>query len=645
MNRYIKILAGGCLLLSVVASCNRWDEEAGNDTKGEICFTGSIVPAVSRATDDGFEDEDDISVFAFEDNSAFAAEGYAMNVKYVYAEGQFHAAGSAILYPSRESKLSFWAIHPYCENAASSFTFDVKEDQRRVLNSTYSDLMTASTGMTASIVPELTFDHRLSCVQVNVVFEEGPVGISRLDFCHVQKKASVDMVALTFEGTGEPINTIRATPNGERSYKVILPPQTIAAETEFVTVATEAGRVYTWKVPKDIVFASGSRYTYNLHVSVAGVVTCTAEINPWGEPDDIEAIIPSALVDSLEKYMPIYRGKTPPNVEGIYLMRPCETVYCQDNGYTPGYIVNSEIIHFYNQDEKALSLEYETRNFSATSFSHGVGSFISGSGNNFTVYFDTEGATDDIYTKTADVYSGTINENGIIDLYRGFVMIEKGEDPNHHIMSEGVFRMFKDGDGLATHVPWDYDPSVIQGEELEVKPSALIGEWRAIWQTENAEYLENPGVNNSWSSEKVENFSLKINEDGTGSGFFWRDSYSWKLKQDSLIILYGDTLQASWNVVKKVTPSNMLVEVKMYRSDNEEKVYLYTALITYEKVNTPSSPGTRGMGSGISSPWREASTWGMSPYESKQSIIRRKKKESRLPVAIPIQRQREIIKY
>ncbi len=311
MNRYIKILAGGCMLLSVAASCSRWDEEAGNNVEGEIRFTGNIVPAVSRATDAGFEDEDDISVFAFKDNSAFSADGYAMNVRYVYSEDHFHADQVAILYPSRGAELSFWAIHPYCENAASLFTFEVKEDQRRVLNSTYSDLMTASTGMTTSTIPALTFDHRLSCVVVNVDFEEGPVGITRLDFCNVQKAALVNMTALTFEGTGERVNTIRATPSGAACYKVILPPQFIESGTEFVAVTTETGKVYTWKIPKEIVLASGSRYTYNLHVAVTGVVTCTGEINPWGEPEDIEAIVSPAIVDSLEKYMPINKGKTP----------------------------------------------------------------------------------------------------------------------------------------------------------------------------------------------------------------------------------------------------------------------------------------------------------------------------------------------
>ena len=643
MNRYIKILAGVCLLLSVVASCNRWDEEAGNNAKGGISFTGSIVPAISRATDAGFEDEDDISVFAFKEHAAFSSEGYAMNVRYMYAEGQFHAEGPAITYPSGGGELSFWAIHPYCKEAASSFKFDVKEDQRRVLNYTYSDLMTASTGMTTSIVPSLTFDHRLSCVHVNVVFEEGAVGTTRLDFCHVQKTASVDMVALTFKGIGEPVNTLRATPNGERSYKVILPPQTIAAGTEFVTVATETGKTYVWKVPEEIVLTSGSRYTYNLHVSVAGVVTCTAEINPWGEPGDIEAIIPPALVDSLEKYMPIYRGKTPPNVEGIYLVRPNEAVYCQDNGFVPGTLAASNIIHFYNQNEETLSLEYKSRNFRNTSSAHGTGSFISGSGNNFTIYFDTEGEMYGIYAKTADVYSGTIDEKGIVNLHHGFVMVEKGDDPEHHIMSEGVFRLFRDGDGLATPVLWDYDPSVIKGKELEINPSALIGEWRAVWYTGNVEYAENQDLNYSWDREKYESFSLKINEDGTGSGFYWKDSYSWTLKQDSLTILYGDTLQASWNVIKKVTPSGMLVEVKMPGTDSEDRYYMYTSWITYEKVNTPSVRSTSPSRSSMPSPWEESLMLGRSPYESKRSISYSKQQKRlvkpELSPVIPFQRK------
>lgn len=185
-----------------------------------------------------------------------------------------------------------------------------------------------------------------------------------------------------------------------------------------------------------------------------------SEILPWGSPEDIEAVVTPEILDSLEKYMPIYYGNTPPIVEGAYLVEPNEAVYCQDygvGGYAPGTICTSEQIRFFNQDNEKLVLDFEGKNVTGSSHEEGSGSFISGSGNNFTVYFDTEGESNGIYVRLAEVYSGTVTAEGIKDLYHAFVMVEKGEDPNQVLMGEGVFRLFKDGDGLAALHPWDSD--------------------------------------------------------------------------------------------------------------------------------------------------------------------------------------------
>ena len=46
---------------------------------------------------------------------------------------------------------------------------------------------------------------------------------------------------------------------------------------------------------------------------------------------------------------------------------------------------------------------------------------------------------------------GTKSSSGIRNLEYAFVMVEKGDDPNHKLMEEGVFRVFKDKDGLAAN--------------------------------------------------------------------------------------------------------------------------------------------------------------------------------------------------
>ena len=44
--------------------------------------------------------------------------------------------------------------------------------------------------------------------------------------------------------------------------------------------------------------------------------------------------------------------------------------------------------------------------------------------------------------------------SGISNLYYAFIMVEKGSDPNHDLMEEGIFRVFKDKDGLSVNTTW-----------------------------------------------------------------------------------------------------------------------------------------------------------------------------------------------
>lgn len=289
MKRNLKIRWGFGLLLALLASCSQSDDGTSHTADRQISFTGIVHPS-TRATESAFEDEDEISVFAFKEGAGgFTSDSYATNVRYQYMDGKFQAVGQGVIYPQEQS-LAFWAIYPYCESAAPAFTFDVQEDQRKVLNYSHSDLMTASTNNTTSTTPSLAFNHRLSCVTVNLTFEDTNSKAAQLNFTYVQKSASVNMTEATFRGIGEAVSTIRATPNGEGRFKVILPPQTIAQGTEFVEVTTEAvtepAKTYRWKVPKDLVWVSGSRYTYNLNVSKVGEITFTSDINPWGDPEE-----------------------------------------------------------------------------------------------------------------------------------------------------------------------------------------------------------------------------------------------------------------------------------------------------------------------------------------------------------------------
>lgn len=176
----------------------------------------------------------------------------------------------------------------------------------------------------------------------------------------------------------------------------------------------------------------------------------TAEIP---EEERLEVVVPSDILVKLDDYITIYNGVNPPNVEGTYFMDPCITVYCEDyvggDSYYPGYEVASCYIEFSNQNTKKNTLDYYEESTTGNSVAEGKGAFISGSGNNFTAFFNTVGEAYDIYIKEALVISGTKTSSGIKNLHYAFVMVEKGPDPDGILMNEGVFRVFKDGDGMS----------------------------------------------------------------------------------------------------------------------------------------------------------------------------------------------------
>ena len=181
---------------------------------------------------------------------------------------------------------------------------------------------------------------------------------------------------------------------------------------------------------------------------------------PKDEDNRIDNVVPPDIQEQLDDYIPIYRGVDPPNITGTYLVDPLTTVYCEDypngGGFAPGKVVNSLVIRFTNQNTKTNAIDYDSYNAKdPNNYAEGNGAFVSGSGNNFTAYFNTEGHSNGIYNKTALVISGTMTSNGIKDLHYAFIMVKKGSDPGNSLMDEGVYRVFKDGDGLSVPTTWN----------------------------------------------------------------------------------------------------------------------------------------------------------------------------------------------
>ena len=441
---------------SLVAACNE-NEEIPVVEQESVSFTASMK-TLSRATETGFEEKDQIVVYAVKDEGEGtmlkSSGNYANNVKYTYAGNKFVNETSGIVCPT-EFGVRYFAIYP--ANGVTSvpnFKFSVKTDQLNSGQYTMSDLCTAVSDVTMEKEVDLVFSHRLSHVVVNLEGDALGTGNTTVKLNNVNTGCHVDLNANTFTAY-ESRATVLCAENGTNSYKAIIVPQTIEAGSAFLTV-TLNGKEYVLEAASDIRLASGKEQVFNLVIEKGEIVSFTGNILPWGKEDErIEQVIPDDIRGLMEPYIPIYDGVNPPKVEGCYLLDPLVAIYMADyDGDLSVLKWTSEYIHLSNQNMNTNTIDMEELSANFEGYSVGEGAIIVGEGNNFSILFSMEGTSSGIYNRTAVLMSGTKSNEGLKDLKYAIVMVEKGDDPEDVLMEEGVFRVFKDQDGMAYLTSW-----------------------------------------------------------------------------------------------------------------------------------------------------------------------------------------------
>lgn len=431
-----------------------------NGTNTPLTFLPDLK-GLSRATETDFENGDAISLFAVKKNGDGSAivlqnEGnHFHNVKYIYNGTEF--ATDPVLYKASEDELAYFAVYPYSESAGANFSFRVNPDQREYAAYTGSDLCTSTTGYLADAKPNLTFYHRMSNLVVTL---EGSNlgGDLSIEYLNAKSAVDVDLNSLTVEPNGE-ISNIIPNEYGTNTWRAIVAPQEYPAGQPIIKAILN-GKEYELAHTGNISLGSGKQVNLTLRIVNEVPVIVSGDIYPWNTGAEINYVIPEEILDKLDDHIDIHYGINPPNVEGCYLIDPFECVYCEDygnGGFEPGHIVNSNYILFRDQNMSLRTINMSEVSVSQTSYSIGNGAFISGEGNDFTVFFSTEGESRNIYTKEALVISGTKTEEGIKDLQYAFVMIDKGDDPEQLLMEKGVYRVFKDSDHLAVKAEWPTD--------------------------------------------------------------------------------------------------------------------------------------------------------------------------------------------
>lgn len=289
MNKNImtKVLPFGAFLAACVgvASCSQENEDGLFINKdGGVTFTASLKNS-TRASETAFDMGDAISVYAMESSTGetihlLPSGNFADNVRYEYNGHRFESENPII--KEEGQSLAYAAIYPYSEANGPEFDFTIHSDQSEYNNYTASDLCTVITDAQEEAEVDLKFSHRLSQLRLNIS-GFNIAGLLNIKVVNALLTAKADLNANTFTADengsrGE----IIPYADGTNSYKIILPPQSVAPGDKVLEVSLN-GRVFEIASPSALEFKSGKEYELNVSLVNGQIVIGEGDIRPWDE--------------------------------------------------------------------------------------------------------------------------------------------------------------------------------------------------------------------------------------------------------------------------------------------------------------------------------------------------------------------------
>ncbi len=174
-----------------------------------------------------------------------------------------------------------------------------------------------------------------------------------------------------------------------------------------------------------------------------------------GLSQDIQNFVPQTVIDSMRAWgLTINEGKVPPMINGIYDLSKNYCIFDNSgNDQAETYFADYRF-RFRDQDNDKLTISLDFKNTTGygTDSASGKGSFISGNGNDFTVFTENKGISDGIHYEDISFYSGTITSTGIKNFQMGRYLKSKDPDPDHKLVDVGTSRIFEDDDGFSDKI-------------------------------------------------------------------------------------------------------------------------------------------------------------------------------------------------
>lgn len=159
------------------------------------------------------------------------------------------------------------------------------------------------------------------------------------------------------------------------------------------------------------------------------------------------SVLTEEMQAELADHMPIHEGDTPPDISGTYQTSPMCLIYASDGYSNEFYDMRWQVdaIDWWNS-----TTYFEWQN---TASGSAIEAHLIGTGDSFTLYTidhvvnDTDGWSCELIT----VVSGKKVAGGIAN-YRYAIVMRNKRDENGLLMEPDYYRVFADGDGLASQI-------------------------------------------------------------------------------------------------------------------------------------------------------------------------------------------------
>ena len=256
----------------------------------EISLDGSIKQVATKATAEGFETGDALGLYAvnYENGNqtpgTLLAEGnQADHVKYIFNfENWQWTPVKKVYYKDVNTNVDLYVFYPHAEpESIEAYNFEVQKDQSKAKTQTALGGYEASDFLWAkveNVAPtegkiKVQLDHKMAGIHVVLAegtgFEEGEFALIAKSVLAtgVTRKASINMAT----GAVIPVGDAQATgivmcPQTDGSFRAVVAPQTVAAQTSLFSITVE-GLTYKFRKDADFTYEAGKVNKFTIKIN------------------------------------------------------------------------------------------------------------------------------------------------------------------------------------------------------------------------------------------------------------------------------------------------------------------------------------------------------------------------------------------